>query len=275
MISPPDRVKAVTLIDEAVEAGARRWKACLELGIHARTYRRWTSAGGVRGDARPEAVRPVPSTKLTEAERSEVLAICHAPAFASLPPSQIVPTLADQGRYVACESSFYRILHDADEQHHRGRAQAPRRQRAPRTHCASDPCEVWCWDVSFLRSPVVGLFYRLYMIVDLYSRKIVGWEIHEQESGEYAAALVHQAVLREGCIDRPLILHADNGAIQRGYTLRCKLEQLGIEPSYSRPRVSDDNAYSESLFRTCKYRPDYPVHGFESIEAARQWMQRF
>lgn len=275
MISYPDRQLAVELIDEAVASGARRHRACSELGLSERTYRRWTRTDGVRADGRRAAVRPTPHNKLSEAERAEVLACCHAPEFASLAPSQIVPRLADEGRYIASESSFYRVLHDADEQRHRGRAQAPRQSRAPSTHQATGPCQVWCWDVSFLRSPVLGLFYYLYMIVDLYSRKVVGWEVHECESGEHAAALVHRAALAEQCIDRPMVLHADNGAIQKSYTLRRKLEQLGIEPSYSRPRVSDDNAYSEALFRTCKYRPDFPVTGFTNIEAARQWIARF
>ena len=249
--------------------------ACKELGVNERTYRRWTVTDEVCGDRRREVIKLAPSNKLTDAERAEVLALCHESEFASLPPSQIVPRLADDGQYIASESSFYRILHAANEQRHRGRAQAPRRTRAPSTHRARRPCEVWCWDVSYLRSPVLGLFYYLYMIVDLYSRKIVGWEVHEHERGEYAAALVHRAVLSEGCIDQPLVLHADNGAIQKSYTLRRKLEQLGIEPSYSRPRVSDDNPYSESLFRTCKYRPDYPVNGFNGIEAARAWIGDF
>ena len=103
------------------------------------------------------------------------------------------------------------------------------------------------------------------------------WEpqVHDSERGDYAAALVHRAVLAEGCIERPLVLHADNGSIQKSFTLRRKLKQLGIEPSYSRPRVSDDNPFSEALFRTCKYRPDYPVKGFVSIEAARAWCAEF
>jgi len=275
MISTPDRMMAVELIDQAVVAGARREQACAELGIHDRTYRRWTAGYGVAGDRRPEAVREEPVNKLTESERNEILDTCHQKEYASLPPSQIVPRLADEGTYLASESSFYRVLHAAEEQQHRGRARAPRTTRRPSTHCALAPCELWSWDVSFLRSPVRGLFYYLYMILDVYSRKIVGWEIYDQETGEYASALIHRAVLAEGCIDQPLILHADNGAIQKGYTLRTKLEQLGIEASYSRPRVSDDNPYSESLFRTCKYRPDFPVDGFASIEAAREWMKQF
>lgn len=275
MISTPDRVMAVELIEEAVQGGARRAIACSELGVSERTVRRWMVNGQVRSDARPEALKATASNQLTEAERAQILSVCHEREFASLPPSQIVPRLADAGRYIGSESSFYRVLHEADEQRHRGRAQAPRRTRAPSTHRASGACEVWCWDVSFLRSPVLGSFYYLYMMLDVYSRKIVGWEVHECESGENAAALVHRAVLSEGCIDQPLVLHADNGAIQKSYTLRRKLKQLGIEPSYSRPRVSDDNAYAEALFRTCKYRPSYPVNGFANIEAARLWIDAF
>lgn len=275
MISTLDRQHAVTLIDEAVDAGARRFRACEELGINDRTYRRWTAGDEVGTDGRPTAVKPPPAHALTADERAEILRQCHLPEHASLPPSQIVPKLADQGTYIASESSFYRVLHAAKEQHHRGRAQSPRKQRMPTTHCASAPCQLWSWDVAFLRSPIRGLFFYLYMILDVYSRKIVGWEIHHNESGEHAADLISRTVLAERCAGEPLVLHADNGSIQRGQTLLRKLEQLGIEPSHSRPRVSNDNAYSESLFRTCKYRPDYPVDGFESIEAARVWMLRF
>lgn len=275
MISTPDRQQAVMLIDEAVAGGARRYRACETLGIDDRTYRRWTAEGAVRADSRPNAARPTPVHALTDAERAQVLAICHQGENASLPPSQIVPKLADEGVYVASESSFYRILHAHQEQHHRGRAQPPRPRRTSPTHSASAPCQLWTWDISFLRSAIRGRFFYLYMILDVYSRKIVGWEVHHSESGDYAAELVGKAVLAEGGIGRPLVLHADNGSIQRGSTLRTKLEQLGIEPSYSRPRVSDDNPYSESLFRTCKYRPDFPTDGFDDIKAAREWVARF
>jgi putative transposase len=124
------------------------------------------------------------------------------------------------------------------------------------------------------RTGARSIFY-LYLILDLYSRKIVGFDVYERESAEYGATAVRRAVLAEECIGKPLVLHADNGSPQKGSTLRATLEALGIEPSYSRPRVSDDNAYSEALFRTCKYRPDYPHRGFESLEAAREWTLAF
>lgn len=118
------------------------------------------------------------------------------------------------------------------------------------------------------------MFNYLYIIVDVFSRKIVAWELHETECGDLASQLVRQAVMREGPC-RPDILLADNGAIQKSSTLRATLEQLGIEPSYSRPRVSNDNAYSESLFRTATYRPDFPADGFDSMVQAREWVHRF
>ena len=197
-----------------------------------------------------------------------MLALCHAPAYASLPPGQIVPRLADQGEYMASESSFYRILREADEHHHRGRRRPPRLM-------ARAPNEVWTWDISWLPGPVKGLFFYLYLIVDLYSRKIVGWEVYARESAEYAAEVVRRAVLAEGCIDQPLVLHADNGSPMKGETLLETLYRLGIATSYSRPRTSNDNPYSEALFRTCKYCPAYPTQGFAGLKEARAWMQQF
>jgi transposase InsO family protein len=134
---------------------------------------------------------------------------------------------------------------------------------------------VWSWDITYLPGPLRGLFFYLYLIVDLYSRKIVGWEVHEQESAAHAAALVQRAVLAEGDLQRPRVLHADNGSPQRGSTLLATLQALGITPSYSRPRGWDGNAVSRALFGTCKYRPDYRAGGFESLQAARQWGLRF
>lgn len=274
MICHADRCQAVALIDEAVAAGARCRQACPVLGISVRTYQRWTEANAVRADGRPEADRPVPANKLTEAERAEILTVVNSPAYRSLPPSQIVPALADTGRYIASESSFYRVLRAADQQHHRGRSEAPQR-RAPSTHCATGPNQVYCWDITWLPGPARGLFFYLYLILDLYSRKIVAWEVHDTEASDLAAKLVHQACLAEGITTQPLVLHADNGSPMKGATLLETLYALGITPSYSRPRVSNDNAFAESLFRTCKYRPDYPVRGFKTLDEARAWVLSF
>jgi putative transposase len=271
-----DRAEVVSLINEALDNGAGLIKACKQAGIDRRTYHRWLdrATGEIRKDGRPEAKRPRPPQALTLEEREAVLLTCQLPEFADRPPSQIVPSLADQGIYLASESSMYRILHDADQQHERGRAS--RRSKAVKTtHHTDGPNQCWCWDVTYLASPVRGLFYYLYMIVDIWSRKIVGWEVYESETGELASELMTRAVLAEGCRETDLVLHADNGGPQKSATLRATLDKLGVTRSFSRPRVSDDNAYSESLFRTTKYRHDFPVDGFESIDVARTWVLGF
>ena len=274
MISARDRIKAVTLIDEAVAGGARKFKACEELGITIRTLQRWTSAGGVKADGRPTAVRPARAHKLSEAERAAILAVANSEAYKSLLPSQIVPTLADEGQYLASESSFYRVLREAGQQHARGRSQAPKRTM-PTTHVATAPNQVWCWDITWLPGPAKGMFFYLYLIMDLFSRKIVGWEIHDQESADHAASLVSRTHLRERVGTNVLVLHSDNGSPMKGASLLVTLDKLGVASSYSRPRVSNDNAFAESLFRTCKYRPDYPYKGFVDLAAARQCVLQF
>lgn len=268
MISTPDRQKAVELIDEARGSGARLRPACRVLGITARTYQRWTADGDVRADRRPEAVRPLPSHALKPEEREAIVAVCNEPAHASMPPGQIVPKLADEGRYMASESSFYRVLREEDQQHHRGRARKPGESRPPATHRADGPNTVWCWDITWLPSDVRGRFFFLYLIMDLFSRKVVGWEVHEQESAVHSSQLVQQTVWKEGCIDQPLVLHGDNGSSIKGQTVQVMLSKLSITPSFSRPRVSDDNAFVESLFRTCKYMPNFPK------SALLRWRQR-
>jgi putative transposase len=275
MISVPDRQRAVALIDEATAAGARRFKACAELRISERTYRRWMVGGGVRADLRPEASRPTPGNKLSDQERQAVLEVCHSEEFASLPPSQIVPRLADQGHYIASESSFYRILRAEGQQQHRGRARPPVPRQPPTSYLATAPRQIWTWDITWLPGPIAGLFFYLYLMVDIFSRKIVGWEVYGRESAEYASIVVRRAVRAESCLTRPLVLHADNGSPMKGATLKATLEHLGVTASYSRPRVSNDNPFSEALFRTCKYRPEWPSKGFSDIEAARNWVARF
>ena len=275
MISTPDRQTAVALITDAVTAGAPRAKACAEMEISDRTLRRWTKGGEVHADQRPLVSRPKPRNKLSTAERAAVLEACNSTEFTSLPPSQIVPKLADQGRYLASESSFYRILRADGQQHHRGRAKPPVRRKPPASYKASAPCEVWTWDITWMPGPVAGMFFYLYLIVDIFSRKIVGWEVHDRESADLAAMLIRQAVLAEDCITRPLVLHADNGSPMRGATMKVTMEKLGITASYSRPRVSNDNPFSEALFRTCKYRPDWPTKGFATKADAQAWVKSF
>ena len=210
MTSTLDRQSAVALINEAVVAGARHYKACCTLQISERTIRRWIKEGVVQSDKRPLVQRAEPPNKLSETERKAVLDACNSKDFSALPPSQIVPKLAHQGRYLASESSFYRILRAEGQQHHRGRAKPPTKRKPPTSYQANAPCEVWTWDITWMPGPVAGMFFYLYLIVDIYSRKIVGWEVHDRESSEQASALIRKAVLSEGCIGQPLVLHADN-----------------------------------------------------------------
>ena len=273
MTSAADRTTAVELIDEAREHGAGLKAACKELNIAQNTYRRWKRGSE---DQRPCAARPVPAHKLSTAERQHVLELCHRPEFASLPPAQIGLRLADEQQvYVASERTFYRVLHENNEQHHRGIKAAPRPARPRPALCAHRPNRCWSWDVTYLPSNVRGQFYYLYLIIDLYSRRIVAQEVFEAENAANSARLLERATLQEGCRHEDLIIHADNGGPFKGSQLHATLERLGVGSSYSRPRVSNDNAFSESLFGTAKTRPGYPKNGFADIAEARRWVLRF
>lgn len=264
------------MIREAVETGSRLEQACAVLELSVRTFQRWVQEGddAVAADRRTTSIKSAPANKLTDSERARILAVANSEEFASLPPSQIVPTLADRGEYLASESSFYRILKQQSQQHHRGRAQKPS-SRVVTSHCARGPNEVWSWDITWLPAAVKGQYFYWYMIMDVFSRKIVGHEVHQAESAEMASQLIRRASLAEGLIGRKLVLHSDNGSAMKGSTMLATLEQLGVAASFSRPRVSNDNAYAESLFRTCKYRPDYPRKPFASVEEAQVWVQKF
>ncbi|SDE69375.1 putative transposase [Desulfuromonas thiophila] len=249
--------------------------ACKELGVSLRTLQRWREVAIIRADARTTTERPVPRNALSPVERDAILAVCNSPEYAHLPPSQIVPRLADAGRYLASESTFYRVLHAAGQQQRRGRSQPPRTVKAPTSHVATTANQVWSWDITYLPAAVRGQYFYLYLIEDIYSRKAVGWEVHESESGELGAQLLQRSVLSEQCLLRPPVLHSDNGAPMKSATMLQKMSDLGIMPSHSRPRVSDDNPYSESLFRTLKYCPQWPKRGFADLEAARRWVRDF
>ena len=273
-----DRQILVHDIEQACVEGARLAPACTLAGIDARTLRRCKAGDGLQqGDRRPDADRPVPSHALSEAERARTIEIANEQRFAETPPARIVPALADEGIYIASESSFHRVLRAQGQMNRRGRAQPPRTSRPPTTHIATGPGDVWCWDVTFLPAQIQGRWFYLYLILDLYSRKIVGFEVHDTDSAEHAAHLARRTALAEGVHAMPVrpVLHGDNGATFKATTVLAMLHWLGIEPSYSRPRVSDDNAFAEALFRTAKYRPEFPIKGFADLTAAREWSARF
>lgn len=273
-----DRRALANDIKQACAAGAPLRPACALAGIDARTLQRWKAGdGAVRADRRPDADRPTPAHALSETEQARIIAVANEPRFADTPPARIVPALADEGVYIASESSFHRVLRAHGQMNRRGRARPPRPSRPPSTHIASRPGDVWCWDVTFLPAQLHGRWFYLYLILDLYSRKIVGFEVHATDSAEHAAHLARRTALAEGVHAEPVkpVLHGDNGATLKATTVLAMLHWLGIKPSYSRPRVSDDNAYAEALFRTAKYRPEFPIKGFADLDAARAWAVRF
>lgn len=271
MISASDRDQAIELIDEAMKAGARQSLACEQLGLSSRTLQRWRHGPA---DRRTFAQRTAPANRLSKAEREAILAACNRADCASLTPHQIVPKLADEGVYLASESSFYRVLRQAGQNCHRGRSKAPV-ARPLSTHRATARNQVWCWDITWLPSTVKGRFFYWYMVQDIYSRKLVANEVYEVESAGHAGELLRKACLREQTAGRPLVLHSDNGAPMKGSEFLASMQMLGVVPSYSRPRVSNDNAYAEALFRTAKYCPLWPARAFESLTEARQWVLKF
>ncbi len=224
---------------------------------------------------RQEAVRPTPANKLTKVEQQAILDICNEERFASLPPSQIVPMLADEGVYLGSESSFYRILKANNQLTHRGKAKPKGTLAKPDGFTATGPCEVWTWDISYCPSTVIGRFFYLYMIMDIFSRKVVGWEVYDCESGEHAANLLERTLWSEKCVNEEIILHSDNGSPMKSLTMQAKMIEMGVIGSRSRPGVSNDNPYSESLFRTVKYCHRWPSEGFKSLEEARAWVRDF
>jgi len=260
------------LVAEAAENGARRSKACEILGISLRTLQRWQREPE-RGDQR-QGPKGKPANALSEAERMLAVAVATSPQFRDLSPAQIVPILADSEVYLASEASFYRILRDEKLLSHRNAAR-PGSHSRPKEYVATAPNQVWSWDITYLKSSVRGQFYYLYLVVDLFSRMIVGWAVHDVESSEAAGALIVEACMRHGVDPEKLVLHSDNGGPMKGATMLATLQWLGIVPSFSRPSVKDDNPFSEALFRTLKYRPEYPSAPFGSIEQAAGWVKKF
>ena len=260
-------------VNEAMRAGARQSAACEVIGISAKTLQRWAQPDNTQ-DGRLEA-RHEPSTKLTQWERAQILTVANEPEYAALSPSKIVPKLADEGRYIASESSFYRVLKAAHQLKHRDKSKPTRTVIKPKALTATGPNQIYSWDITYLPTPVRGVFFYLYLVMDIYSRKVVGWQVYEAESSALAADLMTDICHREGVQRDCVTLHSDNGSPMKGATLLATLHTLGVIPSFSRPSVSNDNPYSESLFRTLKYRPEYPEDVFANLRGARTWVRWF
>lgn len=268
-----ERVEIIGVIRKACDSGARQVKACEIIGISAKTFQRWSQSEDQK-DGRIESSH-VPANKLTEHERKLIILTANEEEYSALSPSKIVPLLADKGRYIASESSFRRVLKAENQIKHREKSKPVRGNKKPKALIATMPNQVYSWDITYLPTQVRGIFLYLYLVLDIYSRKIVGWQVYDQESSALAADLMTNICEQENIPKHQVTLHSDNGSPMKGATLLSTLQELGIMPSLSRPSVSNDNPYSESLFRTLKYRPEYPEKAFENLGVARRWVQGF
>ena len=271
------RSTTLQLIDDACKAGARLHKACAVIGLAARTVQRWVEDGKNAlhvGDRRTpdQRIHNCPPNKLSDDERQVALAVLNSEEFKDLPPSQIVPRLADQGRYVASESTLYRLLRQVGQLAHRRVERAAQKRSKPRALVATQPDQIYCWDITYLPTQVRGMFFYLYLFVDIFSRKVVGWQVFDCESAEKAAALLEDICRRQGISAHQVTVHSDNGGPMKGQTMLATMQRLGVAHSRSRPAVSNDNPYAESLFKTLKYRPQFPLKPFADLLQARRWV---
>lgn len=260
-------------ISEAQTSGARLAEACGVVGISARTIDRWRAEPDA--DDRRCGPHHRPSNALSPAEEAQVVTVLTSSRYAGLSPKQLVPQLADEGLYLASESTMYRLLRRHGIRKTKPSTPRTHVTRAKTVHRATGANQVWSWDITWLPTTVRGVYLYLYLVMDVWSRRIVGWRVADHESADIAAALITQTC-SDGNVDpRGLVLHSDNGAPMRGNTMVSTLQWLGVIPSFSRPHVSDDNPYSEALFRTLKHGPTYPKLPFADLATASRWVARF
>ena len=276
MTSLTERQKIIEHVEQARASGACLSAIAEHTELCPRSYQRWChDTENAVGDKRSHNTAS-PRNKLSEAERLEIVEIANSEAYGHLSPCQIAPKLADEGRYLASEATIYRVLHEHNQMAHRQATKPGQRRVKPAQQIATGPNQVYSWDITYLAAGVLGQFYYLYMVMDVFSRKIVGHVVHACESSTHAAALMDQIYRDEDLAQGQVVLHSDNGAPMKGATLTARMSQLGVALSYSRPSVSNDNPYSESLFGTMKYRPSYPeARCFEDIEQASVWVDKF
>lgn len=251
----------------ALAAATGMTKACRALGVSRATLHRQ------RSPKRRVVTTRTPPLKLSDVEQVAVIDALMSDRFVDRAPHQVYATLLDEGRFLCSIRTMYRLL---------AARQAVRERRNQRVHpsyarpelMAQAPCQLWSWDITKLKTSVKWTYLYLYVVLDVYSRYVVGWMLSTRESGALARELVEQCVQREAVAPDQLILHSDRGAPMRSKTLVEKLIDLGIEPSFSRPQVSNDNPFSESLFKTAKYAPHFPDR-FENCEHGRDVLTPF
>ncbi len=259
------------IIEEACKAGAKLQACCKTLEISKRTIERWGNDPN-HIDKRMER-KIAPHNKLTAEEEREILQIVNEPQYADATPAKIVPMLADRGTYIASESTMYRLLRRENQLKHRSAA-SPKAVQRPKPVVAKKTNQVFSWDITYLMTSTKGKYFYLYLFMDIYSRKIVGYQVYEKECSEYASDILEDVCRKEKIKKEEVILHSDNGSPMKGAMMLSTMQKLGVIPSFSRPGVSNDNPYSESLFRTLKYHPTYPFKPFESVLEAREWVAK-
>jgi len=240
---------------------------CVALGVPPSSYYRHLSP------PRPSEPKPPPARSLTPRERATVLEVLHEPRFADLPPGEVYARLLDEQRYLCSERTMYRILEANKEVRERRNQLRHPRYSAPEL-LAAGPNELWSWDITMLRGPAKWTYYYLYVILDVFSRSVVGWMVAHRESKALAKKLIKATCQRQGIAPGQLTLHADRGSSMKSKVVALLLSDLGVTKSHSRPHVSNDNPFSESQFKTMKYRPEFPDR-FGSIEDARAFCQTF
>lgn len=271
-MSASNRALILKLVSDCVADGTRQSKACDVIGISERRLQRWILSDGQEDQRRGPKAEP--ANKLSLAERTHIVAVATSKDYRDMSPHQIIPKLADSGTYIASESSFYRVLKANALLTHRGRSK-PKTFARPRAHETFAPRELFSWDITYLSTEVRGQYFYLYLFLDVFSRKIVGWDVHAEESAEHSSALLTRICIEERIDKNSVSLHSDNGSPMKGATMLVTMQRLGIMPSFSRPSVSNDNPFSEALFKTLKYCPQYPSKPFATIEEARSWVMKF
>ena len=244
-------------------------RACELLGASRATLYRHRRAPRIG----PSAPRPAPANKLTEPERRRVLSVLRSPAYCELAPAQVWARLLDDGIYLCSISTMYRLLTSTGENRERRRQRTHPARKKPEL-IATEPNEVWSWDITKLAGPQRGITYQLYVIIDIFSRYVPGWTIAATETGELAKEFIADTLARHDITAGQLALHADRGTSMTSKTVAQLLIDLGVDRSHSRPRVSNDNPYSEAHFKTLKYCPAFPER-FGSINDARAFCAMF
>lgn len=274
-----------TISDLSPEHGVR--PLCHALGVAPATYYRHRNASSCASSAAsPTAPATVPATApaarparrsparaLSAAERKQVLEVLHEPRFVDLAPAEIYATLLDEGTYLCSERTMYRLLAAARE---------VRERRAQRRHpvyqapelLATKPNELWSWDITKLKGPAKWSYFNLYVVLDVFSRFVVGWMVAHRESATLAERLITTCCERQGILPDQLTIHADRGSAMTSKSVALLLADLGVTKTHSRPHVSNDNPYSEAQFKTLKYRPDFPAR-FGALQDARSHCEGF